>query len=314
MPLGIVAVLLLLSSGAVVGLTLGLIGGGGSVLAVPLLVYLVGVPSAHVAIGSSAVAVALNAAWGLVSHARLGTVKWPCAIVFTAAGVSGAFAGASLGKQLDGTELLALFGLIMIAIGVYMLTFKPKLTARDVKLTRENAAHLLPRLLAIGAGVGLLSGFFGIGGGFLIVPGLVLATGMALQNAIGTSLFAVTTFGLATATSYTSSGLGRLAARGTGYRRGHCRHPHWHPRQCPARRSQTSSCRHFRERGDRRGALRRCERGHETPHLRLGLPRPPKYRQAVGFSPIADCAVKPKLQALGVAGAPGRHVVEPAKR
>src|SRR5689334_3025262 len=212
MPLGIVAVLLLLSSGAVVGLTLGLIGGGGSVLAVPLLVYLVGVPSAHVAIGSSAVAVALNAAWGLVSHARLGTVKWPCAIVFTAAGVAGAFAGASLGKQLDGTELLALFGLVMIAIGVYMLTFKPKLTVHDVKLTRENAAHLLPRLLAIGTGVGLLSGFFGIGGGFLIVPGLVLATGMALQNAIGTSLFAVT--GLATATSYTSSGLvdWRLAA------------------------------------------------------------------------------------------------------
>ena len=155
-------------------------------------------------------AVAPNAAWGLASHARLGTVKWPCAIVFTAAGV----AGASLGKQLDGTELLALFGLVMIAIGVYMLTFKPKLTARDVKLTRENAAHLLPRLLAIGAGVGLLSGFFGIGGGFLIVPGLVLATGMALQNAIGTSLFDVTTFGLATATSYTSSGLvdWRLAA------------------------------------------------------------------------------------------------------
>jgi len=95
MPLGIVAVLLLLSSGAVVGLTLGLIGGGGSVLAVPLLVYLVGVPSAHVAIGSSAVAVAPNAAWGLASHARLGTVKWPCAIVFTAAGVSGAFASKS---------------------------------------------------------------------------------------------------------------------------------------------------------------------------------------------------------------------------
>ena len=214
MPLGIVAVLLLLSSGAVVGLTLGLIGGGGSVLAVPLLVYLVGVPSAHVAIGSSAVAVALNAAWGLLSHARLGTVKWPCAIVFTAAGVAGAFARASLGKQLDGTELLALFGLVMIAIGVYMLTFKPKLTVHYVKLTRENAAHLLPRLLAIGTGVGLLSGFFGIGGGFLIVPGLVLATGMALQNAIGTSLFAVTTFGLATATSYTSSGLvdWRLAA------------------------------------------------------------------------------------------------------
>src|SRR5581483_11438602 len=178
MTLGIVPVLLLLSSGAVVGLTLGLIGGGGSVLAVPLLVYLVGVPSAHVAIGSSA------------------------------------FAVASLGKRLDGTELLALFGLVMIAIGVYMLTFKPKLTAHDVRLTPESAAHLLPRLIAIGAGVGLLSGFFGIGGGFLIVPGLVLATGMALQNEIGTSLVAVTAFGLAPAASYATSGLvdWRLAA------------------------------------------------------------------------------------------------------
>ncbi len=128
--------------------------------------------------------------------------------------LAGAFAGASLGKQLGGTELLALFGVVMIGIGVYMLTFKPKPTADDVRLTRESAAHLVPRLLAIGAGVGLLSGFFGIGGGFLIVPGLVLATGMALQNAIGTSLFAVTTFGLATATSYTLSGLvdWRLAA------------------------------------------------------------------------------------------------------
>jgi uncharacterized membrane protein YfcA len=207
MPLALVPVVLLLASGSVVGLTLGLIGGGGSVLAVPLLVYVVGVPSAHVAIGSSSVAVALNAAWGLASHARLGTVKWPCALVFTAAGVVGAFTGASLGKQLGGTELLALFGLVMVGIGIYMLTFKPKPAANDVRLTPESAAHLLPRLLAIGAGVGLLSGFFGIGGGFLIVPGLVLATGMALQNAIGTSLFAVTTFGLATATSYAFSGL-----------------------------------------------------------------------------------------------------------
>src|SRR5689334_6915333 len=122
MPLGIVAVLLLLSSGAVVGLTLGLIGGGGSVLAVPLLVYLVGVLSAHVAIGSSAAADAPTAAWGLVSQARPGTLKWPCAIVFTAPGVSGASAQASLGKQLHGTELLALFGLTMSAIGVYMIT------------------------------------------------------------------------------------------------------------------------------------------------------------------------------------------------
>lgn len=207
MPLGLVPVALLLGSGALVGVTLGLIGGGGSVLAVPLLVYLVGVPSAHIAIGTAAVAVAFNAASGLATHARLGTVKWPCALVFSAAGVLGALGGASLGKRLDGTELLALFGLVMIGVGIYMFSMRPKGAGHDVRLTPESARYLLPRLLAFGAGVGLLSGFFGIGGGFLIVPGLVLATGMALQNAIGTSLFAVTAFGAATAASYAVSGL-----------------------------------------------------------------------------------------------------------
>jgi uncharacterized protein len=207
MALGLVPVALLLSSGAIVGIMLGLIGGGGSILAVPLLVYLVGVPSAHVAIGTSAVAVALNAASGLATHARLGTVKWPCALVFSAAGVVGAFLGAGLGKQLGGSELLALFGALMIGIGVYMLKLRPKPGGHDVRLTPDTAAHLLPRLLAFGLGVGLLSGFFGIGGGFLIVPGLVLATGMALQNAIATSLFAVMAFGATTATSYAASGL-----------------------------------------------------------------------------------------------------------
>ncbi len=207
MPLGLIPIALLLGSGALVGITLGLIGGGGSVLAVPLLIYLVGVPSTHVAIGSSAAAVAVNAGWGLVTHARLGTVKWRCALVFTAAGVAGAFLGAHLGKQLGGPELLALFGLAMIGIGIYMVSAHPQAVGKDVRLTPESAGYLLPRLLLFGGGAGILSGFFGIGGGFLIVPGLVLATGMGLQNAIGTSLFAVTAFGLTTATSYAVSGL-----------------------------------------------------------------------------------------------------------
>jgi len=207
MPIGLLPGALLVGSGALVGVTLGLIGGGGSVLAVPLLVYLVGVPSVHVAIGSSAVAVAANAGWGLATHARLGAVKWPCGIVFGAAGVIGALLGADLGKRLGGPELLAAFGAMMIAIGFYMLQAKPAPADDDVKLTQESAAHLLPRLLLIGLGVGLLSGFFGIGGGFLIVPGLMLATGMRLQSAIGTSLFAVLAFATATAASYAVSGL-----------------------------------------------------------------------------------------------------------
>jgi uncharacterized membrane protein YfcA len=214
MTIGLLAAALATASGAVVGLTLGLIGGGGSILAVPLLVYLVGVPSPHIAIGTASIAVALNAAFGLIAHARLGRVKWPCAIVFATAGMLGALVGSALGKALDGTKLLALFGLVMIAIGIAMLRPPGQGALKDVRLTAKTAPQMLPRLLGTGGGVGLLSGFFGIGGGFLIVPGLVLATGMALQSAIASSLFAVTAFGLTTAGSYAYSGLvdWRLAA------------------------------------------------------------------------------------------------------
>ncbi len=205
MMLAIGPTALAVSSGGLVGLVLGLIGGGGSILAVPLLVYLVGVSSPPVAIGTGAVAVALNAAAGLFAHARAGTVKWRCAAVFAAAGMAGAFGGAALGKAMDGEKLLALFGLVMIVVGLSMLRPRRGVEDADVRLTRASAARLLPRLLLIGAGVGLLSGFFGIGGGFLIVPGLVLATGMPLRNAVGTSLVAVAAFGLTTACSYAAS-------------------------------------------------------------------------------------------------------------
>lgn len=197
---------LAVGSGGVVGLVLGLIGGGGSILAVPLIVYLVGGVSPHVAIGTAAMAVALNAAFSLLAHARQGTVKWRCATVFAAAGVAGAALGAEAGKALDGQRLLALFGLIMIVVGVAMLRRGEEVGDPGVRLSSETAPELLPRLLGIGFGVGLLAGFFGIGGGFLIVPGLLLATGMPIRNAVGTSLVAVTAFGLTTAASYAHAG------------------------------------------------------------------------------------------------------------
>src|SRR6478609_1174944 len=102
-----------LASGSLVGFTLGLVGGGGSILAVPLLVYLVGVTNPHVAIGTSAVAVAANAAVNLANHARARNVKWRCALAFTGAGVIGAFGGSTLGKMVDGQKLLALFAALM---------------------------------------------------------------------------------------------------------------------------------------------------------------------------------------------------------
>jgi uncharacterized membrane protein YfcA len=191
------------ASGTAVGFSLGLVGGGGSILAVPLLVYLVGVPVPHLAIGTSAVAVAANAAASLVAHARAGNVRWPCAAVFAGAGVVGAFAGARLGKAVDGQALLAAFAVMMAVVALLMLRRREPAADRRVRLNRGNA----PALVGTGVAVGALSGFFGIGGGFLIVPGLILATGMPTLQAVGTSLVAVTAFGLTTAASYAAAGL-----------------------------------------------------------------------------------------------------------
>lgn len=190
--------LLAVLSGAVVGLVLALIGGGGSILATPLLLYVVGVSNPHMAIGTSALAVSVNAFANFVNHARRGHVRWRCAIVFALAGVTGAAIGASVGKQTDSHVLLPLFAVLMVVVGFHMLGRREHEGNSDVRLSRENA----PRLIAYGLGTGALSGFFGIGGGFLIVPGLIGATGMTMIQAIGSSLFSVGAFGATTAASY----------------------------------------------------------------------------------------------------------------
>lgn len=195
--------LLGLACGALVGFSLGLVGGGGSVLAVPLMVYVVGVPSAHVAIGTSAVAVAVNAAVNLSAHARSGNVRWACALVFAVSGVAGAFAGTIFGKMIDGHKLLALFAVLMLVIGAMMLRTRSRIGAPGVHLNWSN----FPAVGGLGLATGMLSGFFGIGGGFLIVPALMLATGMSILNAVSSSLVAVTAFGATTAASYAWSGL-----------------------------------------------------------------------------------------------------------
>ena len=130
--------LLGLASGALVGFSLGLVGGGGSILAVPLMVYVVGVPDAHVAIGTSAIAVAANAAVNLSNHARGGTVRWSCALIFAAAGIIGAFAGSIFGKMLDGQKLLALFALLMLVIAMLMLKTRSRIGLSDVQISWTN--------------------------------------------------------------------------------------------------------------------------------------------------------------------------------
>ena len=190
-------------SGALVGFSLGLVGGGGSILAVPLMVYLVGVKSPHVAIGTSALAVAANAATGLFQHAREGNVRWRCGLMYAGAGIVGAFAGSTLGKNFDGQKLLFLFAILMLIVGALMLRSRNAQGTPGAACNRENA----PKVLGYGLGTGVFSGFFGIGGGFLIVPGLIASTDMVMINAVGTSLIAVTAFGLTTAANYAFSGL-----------------------------------------------------------------------------------------------------------
>ncbi len=190
-------------SGSVVGLILALIGGGGSILATPALLYVVGVANPHIAIGTSALAVSVNAFANFINHWRRGNVKWRCAVLFGAAGVVGAALGAHLGKATDPDILLPLFAGLMIVVGIAMLRPRKDDGDGSVVLTAENA----PKLIAYGLGAGALSGFFGIGGGFLVVPGLIGATGMTMLQAVGSSLFSVGAFGATTATSYALDGL-----------------------------------------------------------------------------------------------------------
>src|SRR5674476_24862 len=120
----------------------------------------VGVPSPHIAVGTSAIAVAISAATNLAGHARARTVKWPCALVFALAGIAGAAGGAHLGKMVDGGKLLTLFGVLMIVVGIAMLRPRKYGGNPDVSLTVESMPRLLPMLIGIGLLVGALSGFF----------------------------------------------------------------------------------------------------------------------------------------------------------
>jgi uncharacterized protein len=195
--------LLAVLCGALVGLILGVIGGGGSVLAVPLLVYVVGVKSPHVAIGTSAIAVAMSALANLIDHARRGHVCWPVAILFAISGVAGAALGSTLGKHTEGQRLLILFGIAMVALAVATALRRDATHPPSLHVDRHNA----PRVAGFGFAAGVLAGFFGIGGGILAVPGLVAAAAVPMIVAIGSSLVSVTAFALTTAGVYALSGL-----------------------------------------------------------------------------------------------------------
>ena len=190
-------------SGGLVALLLTVFGGGGSVLAVPLLLYVVGIADPHTAIGISAAGVALNGLTALAGQARAGRVRWPCAIMFAVIGATASWIGSSFAKAISGDALLIAFAVAMALIGASMLRPKRDLGNPDARLNRQMA----PRLAGAATAVGSAAGFFGIGGGFLIVPGLVWATGMTLAAAQATSLLSVAAFGASTAVNYSLSGM-----------------------------------------------------------------------------------------------------------
>ncbi|MFC4946636.1 sulfite exporter TauE/SafE family protein [Pseudonocardia sp. GCM10023141] len=179
--------------GLIIGSALGLLGAGGSILAVPALIYGVG-QSVPAALFGSLLVVAISAAGGLVARLRTGTIRWPVALVFAAAGVPTAFAGTALGKLLPTQWLLLAFTVLMAVVAVRMLRGKPDDTGGVCRTGGGgiNWRSCLPKALAAGAGVGLLTGLFGVGGGFIIVPALTLLLGLTPAEAIATSLAIVT--------------------------------------------------------------------------------------------------------------------------
>ncbi|MCB0946638.1 MAG: sulfite exporter TauE/SafE family protein, partial [Mycobacterium sp.] len=161
-----------------------LLGGGGSILTVPLLAYVAGM-DAKPAIATSLLVVGVTSAVGAITHARAGRVRWKVAAVFGAAAMAGAYAGGRLARFVPGTLLLIAFAGIMIAAAVAML--------RGRKDVADESAGPLPvaKIVLQGAAVGLISGLVGAGGGFLLVPALALLGGLPMPVAVGTSLVVI---------------------------------------------------------------------------------------------------------------------------
>lgn len=166
-----------------IGATLGVLGGGGGILAVPLLVYGLGV-DARSAIATSLFFVGATSAVGAGLAAREGRVRWKTGGLFGAASMSGAFAGGRLARLVAEQQLLGGLAVVMLVTALAMLRGRRESAERPPAMS-------VARVLAIGAAVGVVSGLVGAGGGFLIVPALTLFGGLAMRDAIGTSLFVI---------------------------------------------------------------------------------------------------------------------------
>jgi len=167
-----------------IGLSLGLLGGGGSILTVPLLTYVAGMDPKE-AIAASLFVVGATSVLSTLTHARMGNVQWRTGLIFGVASMAGAFLGGLAGGYIPGVILMLAFAVMMIATAIAMLRGRKK---RD---TVEQTKLPLGKILIEGLVVGLVTGLVGAGGGFLVVPALALLGGLAMPVAVGTSLLVI---------------------------------------------------------------------------------------------------------------------------
>ncbi|AFM16273.1 putative permease [Mycolicibacterium chubuense NBB4] len=174
--------------GALIGVLLGLLGGGGSILAIPALVYAVGLDMRQ-AIPISLIVIGIASAAAALPKIRARQVEWRLAAIFAGFGIPATFAGSAIGAHLPQSVLLIAFAVIMVVAGIRMLSESASTgTACTVEQGGINWRRCAPRSIPAGLGVGLLTGLLGVGGGFLIIPALVIALGVEMATAVGTSL------------------------------------------------------------------------------------------------------------------------------
>ncbi|MEB2837157.1 MAG: sulfite exporter TauE/SafE family protein [Desulfurococcales archaeon] len=205
--------MLALVSGFIAGVSLGLTGGGGSILGVPLLVYVVGL-SPHLAVGTSLVAVGVTALLSSLKYMRAGHVRVGVGLLMAVTGFAGVYLGSYANRMVSGPVLLLVFAAFMLVVGAGMVrdalnpraNREPSGEAAEPSNPGGRGAGRYARALLAGFGVGLLSGFLGVGGGFIIVPTLLWVLGLAMRDAVGTSLFIIFLNGIAGVVSYTLQG------------------------------------------------------------------------------------------------------------
>ena len=181
-------IVIALALAALVGVSLGLLGGGGSILTVPILTYVLGMPPRE-AIAASLFIVGATSAVSMIGHAKAGRVRWKTGLLFGVAGMVGAFAGGLLGGIIPGAILMVLFAGMMIVTATAMIRGRKNQATKAADAEYKPA---LARILLDGFLVGIATGLVGAGGGFLIVPALNLLGGLPMAIAVGTSLLVIT--------------------------------------------------------------------------------------------------------------------------